>query len=117
MGTPSVDPSPKVAAELPRCDQRVRPPDLIYGLDERPPFLHLILRLEMIVGDPNIFAIESRVTLAYDRPSQLALGFFAIHVMGRCYGVRKPDATMLADPFNEAVKRIAMRGSHNPAFR
>ena len=43
MGTPSVDPSPKVAAEPPRRDQRVRPPDLIYGLDERPPLPHLIL--------------------------------------------------------------------------
>ena len=42
MGTP-VDPSPKVAAEPPRRDQRVRPPDLIYGLDERPPLPHLIL--------------------------------------------------------------------------
>jgi xanthine permease XanP len=43
MGTPSVDPSPKVAAEPPRRNQRVRPPDLIYGLDERPPLPHLIL--------------------------------------------------------------------------
>jgi xanthine permease XanP len=43
MGTPSVDPSPKVAAEPPRRDLRVRPPDLIYGLDERPPLPHLIL--------------------------------------------------------------------------
>ncbi len=70
----------------------------------------------MIVGDPSVFAIESEITLAYDRLNQLALGFFVIHVMGRCYGVREPDATMLADPFNEVVKRIARHGSHNPAF-
>jgi hypothetical protein len=70
----------------------------------------------MIVGDPNVFAIESEITLAYDQLNQRALGFFAIHVMGRCYGVRKPDATMLADPFYEVGKRIAERGRHNPAF-
>jgi len=70
----------------------------------------------MIVGDPNTFAIESEITLAYDRPNQLALGSFLIHVLGRCFGVREPDATMLADPFNEVGKRIAKRGSHNPAF-
>jgi hypothetical protein len=70
----------------------------------------------MIVGDSNVFAIESEITLAYDQLNQLALGFFLIHVMGQCYGVRKPDATMLADPFNEVGNRIARRGSHNPAF-
>jgi hypothetical protein len=70
----------------------------------------------MIVGDPNTFAIESEINLAYDRLNELALGFFVIHVLGRCYGVREPDATMLADPFNDVGKRIAKRGSHKPAF-
>ncbi len=70
----------------------------------------------MIIGDPNIFAIESEITLAYDRPSQLALGFFVLYVMGRCYGVREPDATMLANPFDEVGRRIARRGNHNPSF-
>jgi hypothetical protein len=32
-------------------------------------------RTEMTVGDPNTFAIESELTLVYDRLSQLALGF------------------------------------------
>jgi len=41
--TPPVDSLPKVAARPSRRDQRERPPDLIYGLDERPPLLHLIL--------------------------------------------------------------------------
>src|SRR5215469_287009 len=41
--TPPVDPLPKVAAKASRRDQRERPPDLIYGLDERPPLGHLIL--------------------------------------------------------------------------
>jgi hypothetical protein len=70
----------------------------------------------MIIGDPNTFAIESEITLAYDRLSQLALGFFVIYVMGRCYGVRKPDATMLASSLDEVGRRIARRGSHNPPF-
>ena len=34
----------------------------------------------MIVGDPSIFAIESGITKAYERPSFLALGFFVLHV-------------------------------------
>jgi hypothetical protein len=70
----------------------------------------------MIVGDTNTFAIESEITLAYERLGQLALGFFVIHVMGRCYGVREPDATMLANSFDEVGKRIARRGSHTPSF-
>jgi hypothetical protein len=70
----------------------------------------------MIVGDPNLFAIESEITLAYDQLSQRALGFFAIHVMGRCYGVRNPDATMLACSFDEVGRRIARRGNHHPSF-
>jgi hypothetical protein len=70
----------------------------------------------MIVGDASIFAIESEITLAYDRLSQLALGFFVLHVMGRCYGMRKPDATMLAVSFDEVGRRIVRRGYHNPSF-
>jgi len=41
--SPPVDSLPKVAARPSRRDQRERPPDLIYGLDERPPLPHLIL--------------------------------------------------------------------------
>lgn len=70
----------------------------------------------MIVGDPNTFAIESEITQAYERLGQLAFGFFVIHVMGRCYGVREPDATMLANSFDEVGRRIARRGSHSPSF-
>ena len=70
----------------------------------------------MIVGDPRTFAIESGITLAYAQQSQMALGFFVFYLMGRSYGVRKADATMLADPFNEVGRRIAKRGSHNLWF-
>jgi xanthine permease XanP len=43
MSAPSVEPPKKSAAGPPRREQPLRPPDLIYGLDERPPLLRLIL--------------------------------------------------------------------------
>jgi hypothetical protein len=66
----------------------------------------------MIVGDPSRFAIESEITIAYERPSFMALGFFVIHVMGRCFGVKESDATMLACSFDEVGRRINRRGTH-----
>jgi immunity protein 42 of polymorphic toxin system len=66
----------------------------------------------MIVGDPNTFAIESEISVAYERLSQLALGFFALHVGGRCYGVRDWDATMLACSLDGVDVRIKDRGAH-----
>ena len=66
----------------------------------------------MIVGDINIFAIESEISVAYERLSQRALGFFALHVGGRCYGVREWDATMLACSFDAVGRRIRDRGAH-----
>jgi hypothetical protein len=68
---------------------------------------------EMIVGDPSRFALESEITYAYERPSQRALGFFAIHIGGRCYGIRNWDATMLATVFDGVSRRVAMRGRHS----
>jgi hypothetical protein len=70
----------------------------------------------MIVGNPDVFAIESGVTRAYERLSFRALGFFVIDVMGRSYGVREQDATMLACSFDEVGRRIARRGLHIPPF-
>jgi hypothetical protein len=66
----------------------------------------------MIVGNPSYFALESEITFAYKRLSQRALGFFAIHVGGRCYGIRAWDATMLATVFDGVSRRVAMRGRH-----
>ncbi len=66
----------------------------------------------MIVGDPNRFAIESTVSVAYERLSFLALGHFAIHLSGTCYGVRKPDATMIALSYDTVRSIIKNRGSH-----
>jgi len=67
----------------------------------------------MIIGDPAVFAIESEITVAYERSSQLALGFFVIHVAGRCYGVKTSDASMFGVAFNDVAKRIKGRGTHN----
>ena len=66
----------------------------------------------MIVGDPSRFALESEITYAYGRLSLRALGYFVIHVEGKCFGIRTWDATMLAIAFDGVAKRIAMRGSH-----
>jgi len=69
----------------------------------------------MIVGDPSRFALESEITYAYDLLSQRGLGYFVIHVGGRCYGIRAWDATTLGSVFDGVSKRIAMRGRHAPS--
>lgn len=55
----------------------------------------------MIVGDHRIFAIESGITEAVESLPQLALGYFVIHVGGRAFGIRQPDASMLGCSFNQ----------------
>jgi len=70
----------------------------------------------MIIGDPAAFAIESKIAHAYERLSFRALGFFVIHVGGYRYGVREPDATMLACSLSAVEKRIAERGRHTAPF-
>ena len=72
--------------------------------------------MRMMVGDPAVFAIESGITEAYLRPSLMALGYFVIHVSGKSFGVKLPDATLLACSFDEVGRRIADRGSHTPPF-
>lgn len=66
----------------------------------------------MIVGDCCVFAIERRITEAVESLSQLALGFFVIHVGGRAFGVREPDASMLGCSFREVDHRVQRRGTH-----
>jgi hypothetical protein len=70
----------------------------------------------MIIGNPNILAIESGSTQAYERESFRALGFFVIHIGGRRYGVYRPDATMLACSLDEVTRRIVNHGTHNVPF-
>jgi hypothetical protein len=70
----------------------------------------------MLVGDPSVLAIESSITLPYEQLGQRALGFFIIHVSGKSYGVRSPEATLLACSFDAVRRRIARRGEHCVRF-
>lgn len=70
----------------------------------------------MIIGDPSVFAIESRITEAYAKVGLRALGFFVIYVGGVCYGRRTADSTMMANSFDEVTNRIAARGGHIAPF-
>jgi len=69
----------------------------------------------VIVGDPSVFAIESEITRAYERLSFRALGYFVIHVCGRSYGVRSPEA-LLARSFDAVQRRILEIGLHAAPF-
>src|SRR6266700_1875408 len=70
----------------------------------------------MTVGDTSIFAIESEVTRAFERPSWRGVGFFVIHVAGQSYGIKSPGQSMLACSVDEIGTRIAGRGTHRAAF-
>src|SRR5688572_12212599 len=70
----------------------------------------------MLIGDPSRFAIESCISLAYEELGARALGFFVIHIGGRCYGVREPDATWMACSFDEVERRLTERGTHTAPF-
>src|SRR5258708_4850782 len=69
-----------------------------------------------MIGDKDRFALESCITQAYIHPGSRALGFFVIHVAGRSFGVRAPDATLLACSFDKVEDRIARRGTHVTPF-
>jgi Immunity protein 42 len=73
---------------------------------------HQKLGASLIIGDPQIFAIESEMSLAYESPSLRALGMFVIHVASKIYGVRARDASMLACSLSSVEKRISNRGQH-----
>ena len=70
----------------------------------------------MTIGTPSEFAIESVIAQAYVRPSFRALGFFVIYINGYCYGVRLPDATMLACSYDAIESRINRQGQHTASF-
>ena len=65
-----------------------------------------------MIGNRDIFAIESSILEAYDSPGQMALGFFVLYVGGRRYGYREPDSTLIGTSFNGIRKRIADCGNH-----
>ena len=66
----------------------------------------------MIIGNPCRFAIESSITEAYSRKSLMALGYFAFHISGQCYGVREDDATLLACSYDSIKSRCNNIGKH-----
>src|SRR5215471_13633512 len=70
----------------------------------------------MTVGDTSVFAIESEITRAFERPSWRGLGFFVIHVAGQSYGIKSPGQSMLACSFDEVGSRINGRGTHQAPF-
>jgi len=69
-----------------------------------------------VVGNTDVFAIESCITNAYESRALLALGSFMLHVGGKCYGVDRPDASLLACSFDEVARRIENRGRHLAPF-
>jgi len=70
----------------------------------------------LVVGNPSVFALESGITQPYERLSLRALGYFVVHVGGRVYGIRSPEATMLACSLDAVRRRIAKRGTHCLSF-
>ena len=72
--------------------------------------------ITITVGNPASFAIESGIHEAFAPLSLRALGYFIIHINGRCYGVKAWDATMLGCSFYTVLDRIAERGTHTAPF-
>lgn len=70
----------------------------------------------ILQGNPEKFAIESTINAAFPQRSLIASGSFAIHIAGKVYGVRSPDATMLACSFDGIKRRIDQRGKHEAFF-
>ena len=70
----------------------------------------------MIIGDPSNVAIESCLTRRLELPSQRGVGYFLIHVSGKSYGVKSPEATVLACSFDAVVRRRSGRGAHSASF-
>jgi Immunity protein 42 len=70
----------------------------------------------LTVGNPAIFALESHINVRYESLSQRALGFFVIHVNSLSFGIRSPEATLLACSFDSVQRRTNHRGQHVASF-
>lgn len=70
----------------------------------------------MIVGDSDIFAIECSITQVFPSSGQRALGYFVIYVRGKAFGVRAPNATLLACSFDAVKERLSRRGSYRMPY-
>lgn len=67
----------------------------------------------MIIGDPCSFAIESSITVAFDRFAFVGLGSFVVHIGGHRYGDPDPEeGTLLSYAFEQIQSRLACRGRH-----
>jgi len=66
----------------------------------------------MLIGNPEIFAIESFINKVYPDRGCLALGYFSIHILSHAYGVRSPEASMLGCSLDAVQRRIEQRGCH-----
>lgn len=64
----------------------------------------------MIIGTPSRFAVEFHILKAYAELHSRASGCFFYHVNGVRYGVDEPDASWLANTFDEVERRILRRG-------
>jgi hypothetical protein len=69
-----------------------------------------------LIGNLNEFAIDWGITRPYESASLLALGWFTVWLKGKQFGVKSPEATMLACSFDEVKKRISDRGTHTAIF-
>lgn len=70
----------------------------------------------MIVGEVSVFAVESEINRAFERPSLRGLGFFVIHVAGHSYGIKESGQSMLACSYDQVALRLNGRGSHRASF-
>jgi hypothetical protein len=70
----------------------------------------------VIAGDPQTLALKSCISQAYANRGLLALGCFTIYVGGFQYGVDEPEATLLANSFDEVGRRIVDQGEHGVDF-
>jgi hypothetical protein len=71
----------------------------------------------MIVGNPNLFAIESEIVVAFERRLFLAYGSFVVHIGGRLYGDKDPKETpLLSNALREVEFHLAERGCHRAPF-
>jgi hypothetical protein len=70
----------------------------------------------IVTATTGEFTIESGVSEYFPGPGQMALGWFTIRIRGTVYGVKSPDATLLACSYDSVCERIRRRGSHDPVF-
>lgn len=70
----------------------------------------------IVVGNTNLFAIESNVSVFYQSKGQLALGYFVVYIRDVCYGVKLIDATLLACSFYQIDDILKKRTSHTLLF-